>query len=649
MNRINNLIIIFCFSMNMNTSDRAASFQPRLPKFLKISSALAVIMLSALLIFSSFILRRDISGSEFVAIIGISIPLLLVVIGLYFELKLKKSNKIIIPSIFTALVLVAVISMAFIGYSFNLALENLQDFRFMLFSLIYILAIVLSIPLYSLVKTIKQPEHKRGLQIGLSVFSMIILVLSTGFIGLAINQLYIPNVKQGVGYTVGPWATFHDNTENSITITWLTKEKNSTVLFYGTNPLDLNMKFQKNDQLFLHKAVLTGLSPNTTYYYKIPEEFVNEHESTLFKFKTGSSDTTKFKFAVFGDKQPTNEHLLDSNKVVVEGILQGNYDFALQTGDLASAGTSQHDWYMVLQSLGLLGATTPLQMAIGNHDWNGISGVTNWRALFSYPYPNSEGANYYSFDYGNAHFMMIDNFEILYKMSETQLRWIENDILEAKTRGKAWIFALFHLSIFTTATSGFYEDLKMTLLPIFDKTGVDAVFYGHDHHYEYSNYTYGGNGLIFSPEHTWTHKPVQYFCTGGGGANLEVDYGVLTMSESLYQLKWYNTATSQYEMRNYYEKPWNRSKYVTHPSFERNYTQYSPDGAHDGKYYYHAPAIESYSNSTGDFGFVYGEQTYQFMEVVIDGNTCTIRALYPNGQLISGPGGLFPQEIVLSK
>ena len=631
----------------MNTSERIQ--QPKLLKFLRITSALAVFILSFLLIFSSFLLRRDIAGSEFVAIIGILIPLLLLAFGLYLELKLKKNNKKVILAIIGGLIFVAIIAMTLIGYNFNLALENIEDFRFLLFSLVYGIGILLSIPLYSLIKTIKQPENKRSLQIWLSVFSMIIIILSTGFIGLEINQLYIPNVKQGVGYTIGPWATFHENTENSITITWLTKEKNSTILFYGTNPLDLNMKFQKSEKVYLHKAILTGLTPNTTYYYRIPEDFVNEHQSTLFRFKTGSSDTTKFKFAVFGDKQPTDNHLLDSNKVVIDGILQRNYDFALQTGDLASAGTSQHDWYMVLQSLGLLGATTPLQMAIGNHDWNGISGATNWRALFSYPYPNSEGANYYSFDYGNAHFVMIDNFEILYRMSETQLRWIENDILDAKARGKTWIFAFFHLSIFTTATSGFYEDLKMTLLPIFDKTGVDAVFYGHDHHYEYWNYTYGGNGLIFSPDHTWTHKHVQYFCTGGAGANLEVDYGVLSMSESLYKLTWYNTGTSNFEPRYYYEKAWNQSRYVTHPGFERNYTQYSPDGAHDGKYYYHAPSIESYSNATTEFGFVYGEQTYQFMEIVIDGNTCTIRALYPNGQLISGPGGLFPQEIVLNK
>jgi hypothetical protein len=627
----------------------------RLLKFFKISTIAAVVSVLFLIISGFIVLRRDIANSEYVAVLGLAIPLIIGGIGQYLEYKSKISKKQSFAITLGLLVLTLIIAFATVNFSFNLTIENLPDFRFILFSIMFILSIFLSVPLFSLIKTLKQKQKQEQakntdrIRVGISAFSLIILFLVTGLVGVSINQLYIPNVKQGVGYTIGPWATFHDNTENSITITWLTKEKNSTVLFYGTDPLNLNLKFQRSENVYLHKAILTGLSPNTTYYYRIPETFVNDHQSTLFRFKTGSSDTTKFKFAVFGDKQPTNDRMLETNRFVVDGIIQGNYDFALQTGDLASAGTSKQDWYMVLQSLGLLGATTPLQMAIGNHDWNGISGATNWRALFSYPYPNSEGANYYSFDYGNAHFVMIDNFEIFYRMSDTQIKWIEKDLMDAKARGKIWTFAFFHLSIFTTATSGFYEDLKATLLPIFDKTGVDAVFYGHDHHYEYLNYTYGANGLVFSPDHTWKHNPVQYFCTGGGGANLEVDYGVLNMPSSLYQLKWYNTATSQYENRYYAERAWNSSRYVTHPSFERNYTQYSPNGEHDGKYYYHAPEIESYSNSTSEFGFVYGEQTYQFMEIVIDGNTCIIRALYPNRQLLTGPGGLYPQEITIVK
>ncbi len=625
----------------------------RLLKFFKISTVAATFVILFLLISGLIVLRRDISNSEFAAILGISIPLIIVGVGLYLESQSKINKNQMIAMVIISLVLAVIIAFATVGFSFDLSIENLAEFRFILFSVMFILSLILCVPLYSLIKTLKQhrdkAENSERIRIGISAFSLIVVFLMTGIIGVAINQLYIPNVRQGVGYTIGPWATFHDNTENSITITWLTKEQNSTVMFYGTDPLNLNLKYQRTEKVYLHKAVLTGLSPNTTYYYRIPETFVNEHQSTLFKFKTGSADTTKFRFAVFGDKQPVDERMLETNKDVINGIIQGNYDFALQTGDLASAGTSKHDWYMVLQSLGLLGATTPLQMAIGNHDWNGISGATNWRALFSYPYPNSEGANYYSFDYGNAHFVIIDNFEIFYRMSDSQIKWIEKDILDAKARGKTWNFAFFHLSIFTTATSGFYEDLKMTLLPIFDKTGVDAVFYGHDHHYEYLNYTYGANGLLFSPEHTWNHNPVQYFCTGGGGANLEVDYGVLEMKNSLYQLKWYNTATSQFETRYYAERAWNRSRYLTNPSFAKNYTQYSANGEHDGKYYYHAPQIESYSNSTSEFGFVYGEQTYQFMEIIIDGNTCTIRALYPNRQLMMGPGGLYPQEIVIVK
>jgi len=481
-----------------------------------------------------------------------------------------------------------------------------------------------------------------------SAFSVIFIILSGFTIGLLAQKVYIGTIRNGTGYNDGPWSTWHTDPCNSITITWLTASPNAMVLHYGTNPALLDQVYNDATLVNLHKAISLNLLPNTTYYYRIPETFSTPHASTTFTFHTAASNLDQFRFAVLGDKQPTDAHLLESNGFVADGIIAQNYDFVCQVGDLASSGTDVLDWHKTLDSLARIGATAPLLMAIGNHDWDGLEGAANWRQLFSYPWAGTEAASFYSLDYGNAHFVMLDNFELFYRMSAGQLAWIVKDITSAKARGATWIFCLFHLSIFTTATSGMLEDLQRLLVPVFDQLPVDAVFFGHDHDYEHYNYTYGANNLVYSPDHTWNHHSVQYFVTGGG-ANLEVDYGVLTMKPTTYDVEWYNLTTSNYETIQYEQRPWNQSRYVTNLGFPRNYTQYSDTGEYDGKYFYHAPAIESYFDFAPTIGLTYGEQAYHFMDVQVNGNQCVIRALYPNGDVMKGPGDAFPQIYVLQK
>jgi hypothetical protein len=245
--------------------------------------------------------------------------------------------------------------------------------------------------------------------------------------------------------------------------------------------------------------------------------------------------------------------------------------------------------------------------------------------------------------------VVIDNFERMSSMTAAQLKWIEDDVVAARARGQDWIFCFFHLAIMTTATSGMNQGLQQRLVPMFDRLAVDAVFYGHDHDYEHYNYTYGGNGLVYEPGHTWAHNPVQYFKTGSGGANLEVGYGVLNQGLSVDTVRWWNTSAGTYQENQYQRRPWNASRYVSNPGFAVNYTQYDPSGTHDGKYYYHYPPAQAYHDEVTQLGFGYGEQAYHFMEISISAKTCNITAMYPNGVALSGPGNVSPQTWLLVK
>lgn len=644
-----------------------------------IALAAASIMLAlAGIVFWFF--SSDLVGYELPVFGGIAVPVGAVLTGFLLDRSDRLSRKCQLTSInLKWLVITLVILLLFVGVflvSFLMAGFDLATFDVESIDLssptprslviFAVIAVVTALPcpfIYFGLKTIRASKHggsgslprsPRGTLVKsstLAAVAMLFMVAGGFAIDLFTSNLVTSKVQGGNGHVDGPWLTWDADPRSSICITWLTATPNSTLVKYGTSPGMLNMTYQDASLSKLHKARLVGLSPDTTYYYWIPEIFETPHNSTQFNFTTAPNVPRPFKFAVFGDMQPDSpsSDIMRTNGLVIDGLLQRDIDFAVQVGDIASSGSSLSDWHLSFTSLARLGAHVPLQNTIGNHDWSGMAGALNWRDLFSYPYAGGPLSQYYSYDYLNAHFVVIDNFERLYAMSQRQLRWIEDDITAARARGQDWIFCFFHLSIMTTSTTGMLQGLQRVLVPLFDRLAVDAVFYGHDHDYQHYNYTYGWNGLVYEPGHAWTHHPVQYFMTGGGGANLEVGYGVLSQGLRTDTVRWWNTTAGSYQDKQYTRHPWNASRYVTNPGFPVNYTQYSAEGTHDGKYYYHYPPHQAYHDEHAQLGFQYGEQAFHFIEVSIDGNTCNITARYPNGVMLAGPGGIAPQSWVFVK
>jgi hypothetical protein len=344
--------------------------------------------------------------------------------------------------------------------------------------------------------------------------------------------------------------------------------------------------------------------------------------------------------------QPTDERTQNGGRMVAEGIAKENPDFVCQLGDITSQGADIQLWHNTLLNLPLYSALCPFQTTGGNHDYGGDKGY-NFKQLFYYNYAFSNGRTY-SFDYLNAHFIMIDNFApyVNYTDQDIQVRWVESDLARAKATGQQWIFVMFHHTIFTTGTSSHNWALEKWFVPLADRYDVDGVFFGHDHHYEHWDYTYGATGLLYNSSDTPSGNSTQYFCSGGGGAHLEVDYGLLTHAPNVDPNRiFYNTTSGVYQQMNYTKIAWNSSNYVIN-STHQLYTE-SP---HDFLYY-HAPEVQSYSSDDIDYGYDYGEQTLQYMLVEIsnNGQKCTISCRYPNGDLLMGPNNAHLQQWVYIK
>jgi len=196
-----------------------------------------------------------------------------------------------------------------------------------------------------------------------------------------------------------------------------------------------------------------------------------------------------FSFAVFGDNR-------DGDEIFSELLGKMNKDneitFAVNTGDFVSSGKeSEYKHYLNL----IKKSRFKIYNVAGNHDMVG-QGAKWFKKYF--------GPDVYSFDYENAHFIILNNsFEGVF--DKRQNDFLISD-LEANKKKQNFVF--FHRPMFDP--SEVYPNYVMSerktaeeLMEIFARYRVRYVIAGHIHGYAKA-----------------TRDSVVYIVTGGAGAPL---------------------------------------------------------------------------------------------------------------------------------
>ena len=140
----------------------------------------------------------------------------------------------------------------------------------------------------------------------------------------------------------------------------------------------------------------------------------------------------------------------------------------------------------------------------------------------------------YSFDYGNAHWTILDANTYVDWSDPALRKWLADDL--AKGAKKTWRFVAFHQPGFHSAKNHQGEKQMRQVADLFEQAKVDVVFAGHVHNYQRSKPIQVGSKLGASREELakddWTvdaefdgvtktrPKGVIYIVTGAGGADL---------------------------------------------------------------------------------------------------------------------------------
>ncbi len=265
---------------------------------------------------------------------------------------------------------------------------------------------------------------------------------------------------------------------------------------------------------YQYQADITGLAAGTKYQYQVVLNGVTvASDPVLNSFKTPAAG--EFSFLAFGDsgadspQQQTLIQLMQNETGIAKVLHLG--DLAYDDGTFAQFETN----YFGLNA-GLM-SRLPFFATPGNHEY-----VTDNAApyLAGHVAPvsgvsSADMGRYYSFDWGDAHFVSIDSNLLQKDAAARMLTWLDKDLGATQ---KFWKIVFVHHPPYPTGThltDAVCALVQQEVNPIVESHGVQLVLSGHEHGYERSF------PLVANQPVSAGVPSTTYVISGRGGAAME--------------------------------------------------------------------------------------------------------------------------------
>ncbi len=303
---------------------------------------------------------------------------------------------------------------------------------------------------------------------------------------------------RGAGIEAGPY--LQDPSPTTMWVCWETANTTESVVEYGTTPSipsSTSGNFLNSSAgTIIHQVRLTGLQPETTYWYRVK---TGSWYSDISHFKTPPLQTSEesWRFAAISDTQVDGNNSQKHREVIEEGIMaytaqQYGPDmaeelaFLVHCGDLVSTGSNHSQWqnHYFGQAQELY-EQVPSYSVLGNHE----ADAALYYEYLQLPHNSLSGSEerYWWADRQNVRLIGLDTNG--YTSTSEQLSWIDGVLADAATNDSIdFVFCLFHhphkSELWTPGESGFSSNLVARLEQFSDDTGKPSVhFFGHTHGY----------------------------------------------------------------------------------------------------------------------------------------------------------------------
>src|SRR5436190_262090 len=318
--------------------------------------------------------------------------------------------------------------------------------------------------------------------------------------------------------TRGPYLQL--GTPTSVIVKWRTDFASDSVVRYGLSSESLNQSAAAPGAAIEHEVQLSGLVPDTQYYYSIGSSTTTLAGGPDYYFVTAPLGAKPTRIWVIGDSGGAasssipNDHGSYLVRDAYYDYAYGRYtDLWLMMGDNAyDRGTDDEYQRGMFDVYPALLRNTVVWSTIGNHEVN----TEVYFNIFSLPKNGEAGGvpsgveNYYSFNYGDIHFVCLAGYYSGSRLSNgVMCAWLKAD-LAANTN--KWLIAFWHQPPYTKGShdSDWETDLiemRENAVPILESYGVDLVLCGHSHVYERSYLLHGHYGDTSAFEWSMAQDP----------------------------------------------------------------------------------------------------------------------------------------------
>jgi len=381
--------------------------------------------------------------------------------------------------------------------------------------------------------------------------------------------------------TRGPYLQL--STDESVVVVWRTDFATAPVVRFGESWENLNKREAKDFALKvaagveidetrirfarLHSAPeetrqyemkLSGLKADTRYYYAVfdgDEKLVGGDADHFFRTHPRPGTEAPIRIWAVGDSGKGD----DVQKGVYQGALKAMaadgkpLSMYLHVGDMAYTHGREEEFQRAFFDM----YQATLQQAVcwpsmGNHEGKMSDGLIQTGPYYdAYVSPAQGEAGgvvsgteaYYSFDYGQAHFICLNSYDVDRSAEAAMARWLRTDL---QATNADWLVVFFHHPPYTKGSHDSDREIELIemreqIMPILEAYGVDMVLTGHSHIYERSMLIDGayatptvadgvvlddgdghvhGDGAYHKSAGLNAHEGVAQLVIGHGGTNL---------------------------------------------------------------------------------------------------------------------------------